>query len=198
MQVRDLQRDIENGDLRQQVRDLKRRLARLDEHQGKSNSVRSNAPMDDPLFSDVFTSSDADEPSKNSHSNIFSMLVYDTPDILSMPVYDKHVYDEDILLIPVYDKPVYDEDISSMLVYDKSVYDEDILLMPVYDKPVYDDDILLMNESSPSSVKFDDVAEDEGVAIDDDEEYDEAKGGNYLLDSCLGMFVTVIELGQQC
>ena len=41
--------------------------------------------MDDPLFNDVFTSYDADEPSKNTNSNIFSMLVYDTP-----------VYDEDI------------------------------------------------------------------------------------------------------
>lgn len=41
--------------------------------------------MDDPLFNDVFTTSDADEPSMNSNNNI-----------LSIPVYDKPVYDEDI------------------------------------------------------------------------------------------------------
>ena len=84
---------------------------------------------------------DADEPSKNSNSNIFSMSVYDTP-----------VYEEDILL---------------MLVYDKPVYDKDILSMPmVYDKPVYNEDILLMSESSLPSVKFDDAAEDEGITVD--------------------------------
>ena len=63
-QVRDLQRDIENSDLRQQVRDLQRQLAQLEKRQEKSNSMTSIAPerrsMDDPLFSNVFTSYDAD------------------------------------------------------------------------------------------------------------------------------------------
>ncbi|KAG6394548.1 hypothetical protein SASPL_145137 [Salvia splendens] len=152
------ERDIENGDLRQQARDLQRRLVRLEKRRGKSNPKRSIVPvrrsMDDPLFSNVFTSSDADEPSKNSESNIFSM-----------PVYDTHVYDEDILLIPVYDKPVYDED---------------ILLMPVYDKLVYDEDLLLMSKSSPPSVKFDDATKNEGFVVIVYEEYDETEGGNRI------------------
>ena len=79
--------------------------------------MRSIAPerlsMDDPLFSDVFTSYDADELPQNCNNNILSMPVYETP-----------VYDEDILLMPMYDTPVYDEDILSMPVYDKPVYDE--------------------------------------------------------------------------
>ncbi|KAG6434433.1 hypothetical protein SASPL_106067 [Salvia splendens] len=82
-QVRGLQRNIENGDLRQQVRDLQRRLARLEKHRVKSKPERRS--MDDPLFSDVFTSYDADEPLRNSNNNMFSMPMYDTP-----------VYDEDI------------------------------------------------------------------------------------------------------
>ncbi|KAG6437263.1 hypothetical protein SASPL_102175 [Salvia splendens] len=131
--------DIENDDLRQQ-----QRLARLEKHRGKSNPMRSIAPkrrsMDDPLFSDVFTSYDADEPSKNCNNNILSMSVYDMP-----------VYDEDILLMPVYDEPVYDEDILSMPVYDTPVYDEDILSMPVYDKPVYDNDDLTDSAVATSS-----------------------------------------------
>ncbi|KAG6437145.1 hypothetical protein SASPL_102056 [Salvia splendens] len=186
-QVRDLQRDIENGDLRQQVRDLQRRLARLEKCRGKSNPMRSIAPerrsMDDPLFNDVFTSYDVDEPSKNRNSNIFSMPVYDTP------VYDEDIFYElpeppknsnnNILAMPVHDKPVYDEDILSMPVYDKPVYDEDILSMPVvYDKLVYDEDILLMSKSPPPSMKFDYTAEDEGVI---NEEFGEAEGGNRLL-----------------
>ncbi|KAG6385409.1 hypothetical protein SASPL_154244 [Salvia splendens] len=74
----------------------------------------------DPLFNDVFRSSDADEPSKNNNSNIFSM-----------PVYDTLVYDEDIISMLGYDKLVYDENIVSMSVYDMPVYSEDILPMPV-------------------------------------------------------------------
>ncbi|KAG6387271.1 hypothetical protein SASPL_152458 [Salvia splendens] len=148
------------------------------------------------IISDVVTSYDADEPSKNSNSNIFSMPVYDTP------IYDENIFYElpeppknsnnNILSMPVYDKPVYDEDILSMSVNDdKSVYDEDILSMPVYDKPVYDEDIFyelpgLMSKSSPPSVKFDDAAEEEGVAVDDDEEYDEAEGENCLLGFMFG------------
>ncbi|KAG6414266.1 hypothetical protein SASPL_126984 [Salvia splendens] len=182
-QVRDLQHNIENGDLRQQVRDLQRQLARLDERRGKSNPMRSNASerrsMDSLLFSDIFTSSDADEPSKSSNSNIFSMSVYDTP------VYDEDIFYElpeqpnnsniNILSMSVYDKPVYDEDILSMPVYDKPVYDEDILSMPVYDKPVCDEDIFnelpgVTSESPSPSVKFDDTDEDEGMDVDDDEE----------------------------
>ncbi|KAG6406016.1 hypothetical protein SASPL_133612 [Salvia splendens] len=90
-----------------------------------------------------------------------------------MSVYDKPVYDEDIMSMPVYDKPVYDEDIMLMPVYDKPVYDEDILSMPVYELP------RLMSKSSLPSVIFDDAAESEGVGVDDDEEYDEAEGGNH-------------------
>ncbi|KAG6423928.1 hypothetical protein SASPL_114336 [Salvia splendens] len=179
-EVRDLQRDIEIGDLRRQVRDLQRREKR----RRKSKPMRSDAAeprsMDDPLFSEVFTSSDADEPSKISNSNIFSMSVYETP-----------VYDEDILSMVVYDKPVYDEDMLSMPVYDEPVYDEDMLSMPVYDEPVYDEDMfyelpVLMSKSSPPSVKFDDVAEDEGVVVYDDEEYDEAEGEKRLLGFMFG------------
>ena len=96
-QVRDLQRNIENGDLRQQVRELQRRLARLEKRRGKSNPMRSNAlerrSVDDSLFNDVYGGQ--------------SKPVYDK-DILSMPVYDEPVYDEDIFSIPVYVKPVYD------------------------------------------------------------------------------------------
>ncbi|KAG6433252.1 hypothetical protein SASPL_104860 [Salvia splendens] len=176
-QVRDLQRDIENGDLRQQVRELQRRLARLEKRQGKSNPMRSNEPkrrsMEDPLFSDVFTSSEADEPSKNSNSNIFLMSVYDTP-----------VYDDIFYELP---KPLKNSNnnILSMLVYDKPVYDEDMLSMSVYNKPVYDEDIFyelprLISESPPPSVIFDDAAEDKGVVVDDDEEYDKAERGNHL------------------
>ncbi|KAG6424711.1 hypothetical protein SASPL_115131 [Salvia splendens] len=99
----------------------------------------------------------------------------------------KPVYDKDILSMPVYDEPVYDEDIFSMPVYDKPVYDEDILSMSVvYDKPIYDEDILLMSESPPPSVKFDDVAEDEGIAFDDNEEYAEAEGENRLVEFMFG------------
>ncbi|KAG6405559.1 hypothetical protein SASPL_133149 [Salvia splendens] len=187
-QVRHLQHDIENGDLRQQVRYLQRRLARLEMRREKSNPMRSIAPehrsMDDPLFNDVFTSYDADEPPKNSNSNIFSMSVYDT-----------HVYDEDIfyelpelpensknniLSIPVYVKHVL------MPVYDKPVYDKDILLMLVYNKPVYNDDIFyelsgLMSKSPSPSMKFDGCVKYEGFVVIDDEEYDKAKGGNRLL-----------------
>ena len=135
--------------------------------------MRSNAPerrsVDDPLFSDVFTSSNADEPSKNSKRNIFLMPVYDTPvyneDIYSMSMYDTPVYNEDIfyelpeapknskykiLSMPVHDKPVYDEDILSMSVYDKLVYDEDILSMLVYDKPIYDE--MVIDVSVPYSM----------------------------------------------
>ncbi|KAG6388696.1 hypothetical protein SASPL_150128 [Salvia splendens] len=171
-QVRDLQRDIENGDLRQQVRDLQRRLARLEKRWGKSNPMRSIASerrsIDDPILNDVFTSSDADEPSKNDNNNILSMPVYDTP-----------AYDEDIF----YELP------RSMPVYDKPVYDEDILSMPTYDKPVYDEDIFyelpgLMSKSPPPPVKFDDAAEEEGVAVDDDE----AEGANRLLGFMFGIF----------
>ncbi|KAG6394025.1 hypothetical protein SASPL_144601 [Salvia splendens] len=153
-------RDIENGDLRQQVRDLQRRLARLEKRQGKSNPMRSMAPerrsMDDPLFSDVFTSYDADEPSKNSNSNIFSM--------------------------PTYDTPVYDEDIFYELPEPSKNSNSNILSLPVYNKPVYDEDIFyelpgMMSKSSPPFVKFDDAVEDEGGAIHNDEEYDEVEGG---------------------
>ncbi|KAG6417532.1 hypothetical protein SASPL_119715 [Salvia splendens] len=152
---RDL-RDIENDDLRQQ---------------GKSNPTRSIAPerrsMDDPLFSNVLTSYDADEPSKNSNSTIFLMPVYDTP-----------VYDEDIFYELPEPPKNSNNNILSMPVYDKPVCDEDILSMPVYDKPVYDEDIFyelpgLMSKSSPPSVKFDDAAEDEGVAVNDNEELEE-------------------------
>ncbi|KAG6433137.1 hypothetical protein SASPL_104745 [Salvia splendens] len=93
--------------------------------------------MDDPLFSDVFTSYDADEPSKNSNSNIFFISVYDKP-----------VYDEDILSMPVYDKPIYDEDI-------------------FYELPG------LVSKSLPPSMKFDNAVEDEGVAVDDNDELEE-------------------------
>ncbi|KAG6414201.1 hypothetical protein SASPL_126919 [Salvia splendens] len=113
--------DIENDDLRQQTNIDDWRDWRC--VRGKSNPMRSIAPeccsMDDPLFNGDFTSYDADETSKNSNSNIFSM-----------PVYDTHVYDEDIL----------------------------------YELPG------LMSKSMPPSVKFDGAAEDEGVAVDDDEE----------------------------
>ncbi|KAG6436552.1 hypothetical protein SASPL_101453 [Salvia splendens] len=192
--VRDLQRDIVIDDLRQQVQDLQRR----EKHRRKSNLMRSNASvrrsMDDPLFNYVFTSSNADEPSKNSDSNIFSMPVYDTS------VYDEDIFYElpeqpnnsntNILSMPVYDKPVYDGDILSMPVYDKHVYDEDILSMPVYDTPVCDEDIFneflgMMSKFPPPSVKFDDAAEDEGMDVDDDEEYGEAEGGTASWDSCL-------------
>ncbi|KAG6387438.1 hypothetical protein SASPL_152626 [Salvia splendens] len=150
-QVRDLQCDIENGDLRRQVRHLQPRLARLEKRRGKSNPMRSimleRRSMNDPLFSDVFTSYDADEPSKN-----------------------------------MYDEPVYDEDICSMSVYDKPVHDEDILSMSEYDKLIYDEDIFselpgLMSKSLPPSVKCDVAAEDQGVAVDDDEDKIEKEEG---------------------
>ena len=59
--------------------------------------------------------------------------------------------------------------------------------MPVYDKPVYDEDIFyefpgLMSQSLPPSVKFDDVSEDEGVVVYDDEEYDEEIFNNAAVD----------------
>ncbi|KAG6387070.1 hypothetical protein SASPL_152252 [Salvia splendens] len=114
----------------------------------KSNPMRSIASerraMDDPLFSDVFTSYDADEPSKNSNSNIFLMSIYDTP--------------------------VYDEDLFYELPEPPKNSNNNILSMLVYDKPVYNKDILLMSESSHPSMKFDAAAEDEGVVFDDDEE----------------------------
>ena len=51
---------------------------------------------------------------------------------------------------------------------------------------IYDEDIFyelprLMSYFSPPSVKFGDAAEDEGIAVYDDEEYDEAEGGNHLM-----------------
>ena len=81
--------------------------------------------------------------------------------------------------------------ILSMPVYDTPVHEDDIYSMPVYDKPVYDEDIFyelpgLMSKSSPPSVKFDDVAEDKGVVVYDDEEYDEPEGGNCLLGFMFG------------
>ncbi|KAG6399521.1 hypothetical protein SASPL_141002 [Salvia splendens] len=128
-------RDIENDDLRQQVRDLQRDIENGDLRQQRRS-------MDNPLFSDVFTSSDADEPSKNSNSNIFSM--------------------------PVYDTPVYDEDIFYELSEPPKNSKNNILSMSVYDKPVYDGDIFyellgLVSKSLPPSVKFDNAAEDEGI-----------------------------------
>ncbi|KAG6391026.1 hypothetical protein SASPL_148772 [Salvia splendens] len=146
-----LQRDIENGDLRQQVRDLQRRLARLEKRWWKSNPMRSIASerrsIDDPLFNDIFTSSDADEPSKNGNNNIFTMSAYD------MPVYDEDIFYELPGSFPVYDMLVYDEDMFSMPVYNEPVYDEDILV-PVYDKPVYDDDDLTDSVVAASSSRF--------------------------------------------
>ncbi|KAG6382747.1 hypothetical protein SASPL_157544 [Salvia splendens] len=108
--------------------------------------------MDDPLFSDVFTLSDADEPSKNSNNNIFSM--------------------------PVYDTPVYDEDIFYELSEPPKNSNNNILSIPVYDKPIYDEDKFyelpgLVSKFPPPFVKFDDTADDEGVAVDDDEELEE-------------------------
>ncbi|KAG6421574.1 hypothetical protein SASPL_118131 [Salvia splendens] len=157
-QVRDLQRDIENGDLRQQIRDLQRRLARLEKRRGKSNPMRSNASerrsVDDPLFNDV----------QRGQS-----------------------------------KPVYDKDILSMPVYDKSIYDEDILSMPVvYDTPVYDEDIFyelsgLISGSPPLSVIFGNAVEDEGVVVDDDEEYDEDIFNNGAADEDNTASVVLIE-----
>ncbi|KAG6437291.1 hypothetical protein SASPL_102205 [Salvia splendens] len=179
-QVRDLQRDIENGDLRRQVRHLQRRLARLDERRGKSNAMRSNTPerrsMDDPSFSDVFTSFDADESLKNSNSNISSMLVYDTP------VYDEDIFYEllepsknsnsNISSMSVYDTPVYDEDIFYELPKPPKNSNNNIFLIPVYDKPVYDEDIFdelpgLVSKSPPPSVKFDSAAEEDGFDFKD-------------------------------
>ncbi|KAG6382935.1 hypothetical protein SASPL_157336 [Salvia splendens] len=157
-QVRDLQRDIENGDLRQQIRDLQRRLARLEKRRGKSNKMRSNASerrsVDDPLFNDVQCGQS---------------------------------------------KPVYDKDILSMPVYDKSIYDEDILSMPVvYDTPVYDEDIFyelsgLISGSPPLSVIFGNAIEDEGVVVDDDEEYDEDIFNNGAADEDNTASVVLIE-----
>ena len=78
-------------------------------------------------------------------------------------------------------------------VFTSSVVDEtskntnsNIFSMPVYDTPVYDEDIFyelpgLASKSPSPSVKFDDVAEDEGVVVYDDEEDDEAEGENRLL-----------------
>ncbi|KAG6436703.1 hypothetical protein SASPL_101605 [Salvia splendens] len=181
-QVRDLQRDIENGDLRQQVQDLQRQQVRdlLEKRRGKSNPMRSIAPercsIDDPLFIDVFTSYDADEPSRNSNSNIFSMSVYDTL-----------VYDEDIFYELSEQPNNSNTNILLMSVYDKHVYDEDILSMQVYDKPVCDEGIFNelpgeMSKSPPPSVKFDDAAEDEGMDVDDNEEYDEEIFNNASID----------------
>ena len=75
--------------------------------------------------------------------------------------------------------------VTTVYCRDKSLYDDDISSMPVYDKPVYDEDIFyelpgLISESPPPSEIFDDAAEDEGVVVDGDEEYDKAEWGDHL------------------
>ncbi|KAG6414100.1 hypothetical protein SASPL_126818 [Salvia splendens] len=162
-QVRDLLRDIEIGDLRRQVQDLQRRK----ERRRKFNSMRSNASerhlMDNPIFGNVCSGQPKssskfggfNKQSDFDHDSIFKSSDTDEP--------SKNC-NNNILSMPEYAMPIYDDDMLSMLVYDTPiVYDEDIF----YELPG------LVSKSPPPSVKFDDAAEDEDVAVNDDEELEE-------------------------